>query len=748
MDIKKLISEMTLEEKASLCSGAGFWETEAIERLGIPSITMTDGPHGLRKQKQGADHLGIYQSVPATCFPAASATACSFDEALIGEMGKALAAECIEADVSIILGPGTNIKRSPLCGRNFEYFSEDPFLSTKMSAAHIKGVQSLGVGTSLKHYAANNQEAFRMCVSAEVDERTLREIYLASFEGAVKEAKPATVMCAYNKVNGEYAGENKYLLTDILRDEWGFDGYVVSDWGAVNDRVKGLEAGLELEMPTSRGKNDAHIVAAVKNGTLQESVLDQAVARLLKVTFDTIITQEKKSNNNLDLNKNNELARKIAAECMVLLKNDDKILPLDNGKKVAFIGEFFEKPRFQGGGSSHINPYKLTSAKEEMGMFPGATYAKGFYIDKDDTDDVLFSEAVKLAASSDVCVIFAGLPDRIESEGYDRKHMRLPENQIYLINELAKVQPNCVVVLHNGSPIEMPWIANVKSVVEAYLAGQASGGAIMDILSGKANPCGKLAETFPLRLQDNPSHLNFPGDSQKVEYREGLFVGYRYYDKKEMPVLFPFGHGLSYTSFEYSGLAISKTEALDTDDITVSVNVKNTGSRQGKEIVQLYIAPKSNTAIRPIKELKGFAKVELDPGQEKTVTITLNKRAFAFYDVTIADWRVEGGTFGILVGASSQDIRLKADITVHPAVPYQRRLTINAPIVDILAHPKGGAFMMQLMKDMPPLPAPDPDSPMAAMMEAVRREIPLHALSNFTGKDITQAQLDEGLGQV
>ena len=745
MDIKKIISEMTLEEKASLCSGATFWSTAAIERLGIPSITLTDGPHGLRKQKMGADHLGIGQSVPATCFPAACATGSSFDVDLMFEMGKALAEECIEEDVSVILGPGTNMKRSPLCGRNFEYFSEDPFLAGKMSAAHINGVQSKGVGTSLKHYAVNDQESYRMTIDAVVDERTLREIYLTPFEIAVKEAKPATVMCSYNLVNGVYASEHKYLLTDILRDEWGFEGYVVSDWGAVNDRVKGLEAGLELEMPTSGGQNNARIVEAVKNGQLCESVLDKAVERLLKITFETQITEEQKAKNKLDLDRNNELARKVASESMVLLKNDNGILPLDSSKKIAFVGEFFEKPRFQGGGSSHINPYKLTSAKDEMGIFANSKYAQGFRIDKDETDEALLAEAVKLAGESEVCIIFAGLPDRFESEGYDRKHMRLPSNQIELINKIAETQPNCVVVLHNGSPVEMPWISNVKGVLEAYLSGQAAGSAVMDILSGKVNPSGKLAESFPFRLQDNPSYLNFPGDMEKVEYREGLYVGYRYYDKKEMPVLFPFGHGLSYTSFEYSEITADKKEALDTDNVTVSLKVKNTGTCAGKEVVQLYVAPKSS--IRPVKELKGFVKVELAPGEEKTVSFTLDKRSFAFYDVNLMDWRVEGGTYGILAGASSQDIRLETGIVVTPAIPYQRPLTINSPMEEILANPKAAAFVQKIMSNSPRQPAPQPEegSPMAELMEAMKKEAPLRAMCTFAGIVITQEMFDEAL---
>ena len=744
---------MTLEEKASLCSGLTAWETKAVERVGVPTITMTDGPHGLRRQKKEQDHLGIFNSIPATCFPAGCATASSFDVDLIAEMGKAIAVECIAEDVSIILGPGTNIKRSPLCGRNFEYFSEDPYLAGKMSAAHINGVQQTGVGTSLKHYVANEQETLRMTIDSQVDERTLREIYLAPFEEAVKEARPTTVMCAYNKVNGEYASENKYILTDILRDEWGFEGYVVSDWGAVNDRVKGLIAGLDLEMPSTRGVNDALIVEAVKSGKLEMAVLDKAVERLLKITFDTVVTNEQKTKYPLDLEKHNEIARKIAGECIVLLKNEDKVLPIGKDKKVAFIGEFFEKPRYQGGGSSHINPFKLTSAMDTMGVFPNAAYAQGFIIDNDETDDALLAEALKLAAESDVCVVFAGLPDRYESEGYDRKHMGFPANQNRLIAELAKVQPNIVVVLHNGSPVEMPWISDVKAVVELYLGGQATGAAAMDILCGDVNPSGKLAETFPLRLQDNPSHIYFPGDRDKVVYGEGVFVGYRYYDKKEMPVLFPFGHGLSYTNFEYSSMTIDRTEALDTDTITISVKVKNTGTVPGKEVIQLYVAPKSATVVRPIKELKGFKKICLAVGEEKTVSFVLDKRSFAFYDACRKEWRVEGGEYDILVGASAADIRLQTAVTVNPAVPVKRPITVNSTVVEVMEDPRGAAFLAKLRENSPMAKMMEnadpsaPANPMAEMFKEMMKSIPLRSIGMFSGTTITQEMLDDVFSQ-
>jgi len=749
MDIKKIVSEMTLQEKASLCSGMTSWETKPVARLGIPSIFMADGPHGLRKQKAQTDHLGLFESIPATCFPAGCATASSFDEELIAEMGKAIATECIASDVSILLGPGTNIKRSPLCGRNFEYFSEDPYLAGKMTAAHIKGVQETGVGTSLKHYVANEQETFRMTISTEVDERTLREIYLAPFEEAVKESKTTTVMCSYNKVNGVYASENKYLLTDILRDEWGFDGFVVSDWGAVNNRLRGLLAGLELEMPATGGVNDAIIVAAVKYGKLDESILDRAVERILKVTFDTVVTKEQKAKYPLDLNQNNKLARQVAGECIVLLKNEDNMLPLAKIKKIAFVGEFFEKPRIQGGGSSHINPYRVTPANESIGLF-NASYAKGFLIDSDDTDNELLAEAKKLASESDVCVIFAGLPDRYESEGYDRKHMGMPANQNELIAEIAKTQPNCVVVLHNGSPVEMPWVNDVKAIVEAHLGGQATGAAVMDILSGAVNPSGKLAETFPLRLQDNPSHLNFPGDRDKVEYREGVFVGYRYYDKKEMPVLFPFGHGLSYTNFKYFGINVDKVNALDTDTIKVSVNVKNIGNVLGKEVVQLYVAPKMESVVRPVKELKGFKKVSLNAGAEKTVTFTLDKRSFAFYDANRKEWRIDGGTYTLMVGSSSQDIRVERDITITPVKPVIRPLTLNSTVMDFMGDAKGAAFIEKIKSDSPMLANMGKNdennpNPMADMIAAMSKEMPIRALGMFSGKHITQAMLDEAL---
>jgi len=742
-DIKKLISQMTLEEKASLCSGLDLWHLKGVERLGIPSIMVSDGPHGLRKQN--AEHIELKTSVPATCFPTAVGLASSWNRELVEKVGAAIGEECQAEGVSVLLGPGANIKRSPLCGRNFEYFSEDPYLSSEMAASHIKGVQSQGVGTSLKHFAANNQEHRRMSVDAVIDERTLREIYLASFEGAVKKGKPWTVMCSYNRVNGEYASENKYLLTDILRDEWGFDGVVVSDWGAVNERVKALEAGLDLEMPSSFGIRDQQIVQAVKEGKLSEEVLDRAVERILNLIFKAV--DGRKENATYDKEAHHQLAREVARECMVLLKNEDKILPLKRQGTIAVIGEFARKPRYQGGGSSHVNPTKLDDIYEEIKKSAGNSvnvlYAKGYRLDKDEVDEGLLEEAKQVAMNADVAVIFAGLPEHYESEGYDRQHMRMPESHCALIEGVAEVQPNVVVVLSNGSPVEMPWIDKVKGLLEAYLGGQALGGAIADLLFGDANPSGRLAETFPKKLSDNPSYLNFPGEGDRVEYREGIFVGYRYYDKKGIEPLFPFGYGLSYTTFEYSDLNISKKEILDTETVTVSVKVKNTGDRAGKEVVQLYVRDVESSVIRPEKELKGFEKVELQPGEEKVVTFELDKRAFAYYNVDIKDWHVESGEFEIMIGKSSRDIVLKDRIFVRSTVavkkPVHRNTLVGELLLDPVLAPVFKEFLTKAGQGSPMFSATQDQD---AMLMAMMKYTPLRALVNFGGGKFTEEMLD------
>ncbi|MBR2276173.1 MAG: glycoside hydrolase family 3 C-terminal domain-containing protein, partial [Lachnospiraceae bacterium] len=622
VNIKDLISKMTLEEKASFCSGADFWHTEALERLGISSSMVSDGPHGLRKQDQSGDHLGVNDSIVAVCFPASCATASSFDRELINEIGQAIGEECQAEDLSVILGPAVNIKRSPLCGRNFEYLSEDPYLAGEMAASFIEGVQSKNVGTSIKHFAANNQEHERLSGSSEVDERTLREIYFPAFETAVKKAKPWTVMCSYNQINGVFASENEWLLKKVLREEWGFDGYVVSDWGAVNERVKGLLAGLDLEMPSSDGDNDRLIAEAVRKGELSEEVLDEAVEHILNIVFRYA---ENKKGGTFDKEADHKKAERFAEECMVLLKNEDGILPVKKGEKLAVIGEFAEKPRFQGGGSSHINSYKVSDTLSAIKERDEVIYAKGFYSNSDVESQALFEEAEQAARQADKVIIFAGLPDSFESEGYDREHMRLPECQNKLIEKLMGINENIIVVLHNGSPVEMPWASRVKGIIEAYLGGEGVGSAVAKTLYGEINPSGHLAETFPLRLQDTPCYLEFPGKGEKVYYTERFFVGYRYYDSREAEVLFPFGHGLSYTTFRIEGLRVEgadkalRIEAPEDFKVKVSVDVTNTGDREGKEVVQLYVSDRSGMEVRPVHELKGFEKVSLKPGETKTV---------------------------------------------------------------------------------------------------------------------------------
>ncbi|MDN5338127.1 MAG: beta-glucosidase [Thermotogaceae bacterium] len=744
-NIKEFVSKMTLEEKASLCSGLDFWRTKPVERLGIPSIMMTDGPHGLRKAK--GEEVGIGDSVPATCFPTASALASSWNRELLKKVGEAIAQECLAEKVAIILGPGANIKRSPLCGRNFEYYSEDPYLSGEMAASIIEGIQSKGIGTSLKHFVANNQEHRRLSVSAEVDERTLREIYLAGFEIAVKKAKPWTVMAAYNKVNGTYCFKNKFLLTDILRKEWGFEGIVVSDWGAVDviERAEALKAGLDLEMPSSGGLGDKNIVEAVKNGDLPEEVLDEAVERLLKIIFRGFENQKDAT---FDKDEHHKFAKEVAKECVVLLKNEDDILPLKTDSRIAVIGSFAKKARYQGGGSSHINPTRLDVPYDEILKLvedpSNVLYCDGYDLESEEIKEELINEAKEIARNSDVAVIFAGLPENYESEGFDRENMCMPESHNKLIEEVAKVQPNVVVVLFNGAPVEMPWIDRVKGLFEAYLGGQAVGGAVAELLFGKANPSGKLAETFPKKLAHNPSHPYFPGEDDKVEYREGIFVGYRYYDKKEIEPLFPFGFGLSYTKFEYSDLKVDKKQAKDTDTITVSVKVKNVGNMAGKEVVQLYVRDVESSVIRPEKELKGFEKVELKPGEEKTVTFVLDKRSFAYYNIDIKDWYVESGDFEILIGRSSRDIVLKETVKIESTQKFRKRFTRNTPLGDLMEDPVGSEILSNLLEQF------SKSSPMGAMSQtdptffmALLKYMPLRHLVIFSRGLFTEEMLED-----
>ena len=744
MDVKKLVAQMTLEEKASLLSGADFWHTKAVERLGVPAVMVSDGPHGLRKQRQDGDHLGINDSIKAVCMPTGCATAASFDRDLLRKVGEAVGDACQHERVSVVLGPAVNIKRSPLCGRNFEYFSEDPYLAGEAAVSLIDGVQSRSIGTSVKHFAANSQEHRRMSSDSRMDERTLREIYLPAFEAAVKRAKPWTVMCSYNRLNGTYASEHPWLLTDLLRGEWGFDGYVVSDWGAVNDRAKGVAAGLDLEMPASGGVNDRLIVEAVREGRLDEKMVDQAAERILTINYRYL--ENARPETPWDKDAQHQLARDLAAECMVLLKNEGGLLPLKEGTSIAVIGRFAVEPRFQGGGSSHINSFKVTSLMDALEGAPVA-YADGYEIDRAEPDEAMIREAVEIARNAKVAVIVAGLPDAFESEGYDRTHMRMPACQEALIERVAAANPNTVVVLLNGSPIEMPWIGKVRAVLEAYLGGQAVGGATADVLYGRKNPCGRLPETFPLRMEHNPSHLSYGGEGDVAAYREGVFVGYRYYDKKAMDVLFPFGYGLSYTSFEYSNLALSADSIMDTENLTATVQVKNTGSVAGKEVVQLYVADEESSVFRPVRELKGFEKVALAPGEEKTVHFTLDKRAFAYWNETIHDWHVETGFFQIQIGRSSRDIALSAKVSVESTVEIPVTYTLNSIFLDLLKSEKAMDILQPLMGRITEALGGGSDVAASAispeMMQAMLSYSPLRSAVSFTGGAVTHEQLEE-----
>ncbi len=741
--ITELISKMTLEEKAGLCSGEDFWHTKGIERLGIPSVMVSDGPHGLRKQEDEADHLGINDSIKAVCFPAGCATASSFDRDLLEELGEIIGNECQAENISTILGPAMNIKRSPLCGRNFEYYSEDPLVSSEMASAFVRGVQSKSVGTSPKHFMANNQEYHRMTSSSEMDERTMREIYLASFESMVKKEKPWTIMNSYNKLNGTYLCENKEMLSDILRDEWEFDGYVMTDWGAMNERVEALKAGCNLEMPASGGKTDKEIVDAVRSGELDEAVLDQRCEEFLNIIFRYI--ENRDENAVFDREKDHEKARHIEEESIVLLKNEDSILPLSPEQKTAFIGKYAAAPRFQGGGSSHINSFKTESAMDALEIVDGINkeniiYAQGYDDLEDKTDEELLREAVEAAKSAETAVIFAGLPDSFESEGYDRTHMRMPQCQITLIEEVAKVQPNTVVVLHNGAPVEMPWIDKVKAVVEVYLGGQAVGGATVNVLYGNTNPSGHLAETFPIRVQDTPCYLTYGGEHDKSVYSEGVFVGYRYYASKEMNVLFPFGHGLSYTTFSYSNLTVEKKRIRESETLRVSVDVTNAGNRFGKEVVQLYVAPKNSTVIRPVRELRAFEKTGIAPGETKTVTFLLDSRAYAYWSTEIHGWHVESGEYEIQIGKNAQDIILSRTVYVESEHVIPKVFTLNTTMGEILADPKGKAVFEQAMSGMAGSDAQEMESQAlegdgeaisAEMMAAMMEAMPLRQMISF-----------------
>jgi beta-glucosidase len=751
LDVEALIAELTLEEKASLVMGSDFWHTFPVERLGIDRIMVADGPHGLRMQPDEGDHVGIGGSAPATCFPTASGLASSWNRALLAEVGDALAQEARVQGVSVILGPGINMKRSPLCGRNFEYLSEDPYLAGELALAMAAAIQEQGVGTSVKHFAANNQEDDRLRVSAEVDERTLREIYLPAFERVVTACQPWTVMCAYNKVNGVYASEHHWLLTEVLRDEWGFDGVVVSDWGAVHDRVAALAAGLDLEMPPAKGHSEVAVIEAVSSGALAPEVLDTGVARVLRLVAKSAPTR-KAIPPDPAYDEHHGLARKAARESAVLLKNDG-VLPLTMvaDQTLAVIGAFATTPRYQGAGSSQVNPTSLDVPLEELrgALPPGVrlNHSQGFSLDDPAdaaTDAELRTQAREVAREADVVVLYLGLPAAAESEGFDRTHLELPDNQLLLLETVAQVTSRVVVVLANGSVVRTSaWEDRVGAVLESWLGGQAAGGAVADLLTGVANPSGKLAETIPLRLEDNPSYLNFPGDSQLVRYGEGLFIGYRAYDALALEVSHPFGFGLSYTSFDVGPPQVMVAGSVEAGDLRVEVTatVTNTGDRAGAEVVQVYVTDPECSVRRPAQELKGFAKIELGPEESGEVNIELDTRAFSYWSTLLRRWVVEAGEFVLRVGTSSRDL------------PYSLSLELEAPLIapplnrdstlhEWLAHPRGREVLTTALGAVGDGPLADP-----GLLQVIG-SMPLSTLASFGMPGVDHDLLDRLVTQL
>lgn len=695
--MRENVSQLTIEEKAGLVSGASFWTTRPVERLGIPAVTMTDGPHGVRLQLASADHLGLNASEPATSFPTACATGSSWDPALLTEMGRALAAEARALGVDILLGPGVNIKRSPLCGRNFEYFSEDPFHSGVLGAAIVQGLEDGGVGASVKHFAANNQETDRMRVDVDVDERTLREIYFPAFERVIAEGKPSTVMCSYNKVNGTHASQNRWLLTDVLRGDWDYDGYVVSDWGAVVDPVAAIAAGVDLEMPSTGDRSIRAIVAAVQAGNLDEALLDTAVSRVL--TVHERLVAARTGSASADLDAHHALARRIAVDSAVLLANDNDLLPLaaTDGGSIAVIGEFARTPRYQGAGSSHINPTRLDDALTAIRSHSerAVQFAAGFSFDGDD-DTALHDEAVSLAEASSVVIAFLGLPPDEESEGFDRTHLHLPDTQRVLLEQIIRVNPNVIVVLSNGGVVTLDGIAGeVSAILEMWLAGQASGSAAADIIFG-AEPGGRLAETIPRALSHTPAYTNWPGENSVVRYGERFYVGYRWYDKTDRDVQYPFGFGLSYTTFAYTDLTVTVPDRT-TAHAFVDITVHNTGNRAGSDVVQVYVGDDQATIDRPNRELKGFTKVRLDAGERRTVRIELDERAFAFWGAH--GWTVEPGEFTISAGPHSRHLPLAETITLDVPAPVAV-LTWDSTLNEWLAHPHGAPVLTDALSQM------------------------------------------------
>jgi beta-glucosidase len=713
----------------ALTGGSDFWHTHAVPEAGLPEVMLTDGPHGVRKQAGSADHVGINDSVPATCFPPAVGLASTWNPGLLTEVGKALGEECRALKVGVLLGPGLNIKRSPLCGRNFEYFSEDPYVAGELAAALVTGIQSQGIGTSVKHFAANNQETDRMRRDSQVDIRTLREIYLRGFQKVVTTAKPWTVMCSYNKVNGTHASENHWLLTEVLRDEWGFDGFVMSDWGAVQDRVRALKAGLDLEMP-AQASHEAGVVAALASGEIDEATINTAYARIERILKLALASLDG-APDTFDVDAHHALARKAAEQSIVLLSNDG-VLPLAADTKVAVVGEFARTPRYQGAGSSRVNPTKLDNALDAIAAIVGhvVPFAPGFSTNpKVPAADGALDEAVAVAKDADVVLAFLGLGESHESEGFDRTTCDLPAEQLAVLEGILAVNPNVVVVLSNGSSVIVTSFKDrVRAIVEGWLLGQAGGPATADVLYGNVNPSGKITETIPYRLEDVPSYVNFPGDTTGVRYGEGLFVGYRGYDATRTEVAFPFGHGLSYTTFGYSDLSVTATG----EGISVSVTVTNTGPTAGREVVQAYVSIAQSTVVRVPRELKGFADVTLEPGASATVEIPIPTDELAFWSVADEAWVVESGRYTVAVGSSSRDLPLSASVDVAGNEPV-RVVTVESTIREAMAVPGFPALMAQMTAG---LPFDDTDEEMAKMM----LDTPLSALIGFAGIPLEQVE--------
>ncbi|EGD55508.1 glycoside hydrolase family 3 C-terminal domain-containing protein [Gordonia neofelifaecis] len=693
-------ADLTLEEKAALTSGLDFWHLKGVDRLGVPSIMVTDGPHGLRKQATGGDHLGLGDSVPATCFPPAVALGSSWDVELVERVGRALGTETSIEDVAVVLGPGINIKRSVLCGRNFEYYSEDPVVSGTIGSALVNGVQAMGVGASLKHFAANNQEYDRMRASSDIDPRPLREIYLRGFERVVKDARPWTVMCSYNRINGVHASQDPWLLTQVLRDEWEFEGLVVSDWGAVADRTAALRAGLDLEMPSSNGRTDADLVAAVRDGSLDEGVLDVVADRVLDL-IRRYQAGAGAASGPLDVDAHHALAREAAGKSIVLLRNEDRLLPLAPDADIAVVGAFAETPRFQGAGSSLINPTRVDTALDEIRALSDreVVYAPGFSLSAHATDAEIVSlrdQAVAIARDAETVVLFLGLPARLESEGFDRTGIDLPADQLELLDAVLAVNRRVVVVLSNGGVVALPFADRVPAIVEGWLLGQAGGGATADVLFGVVNPSGRLTETIPVRLADTPAYLDFGGDFSHVRYGEGLFVGYRWYDARGLEVTYPFGHGLSYTRFEYGPPTASPTPD---GDVEIRVSVTNVGDVAGREVVQVYSSMTESKVQRAPRELKAFTCVPLEPGQSAEAVLTVRRDDLAHWDPRVDRWMVEGGAYTLEVGASSRDIRGNAQVRID-GDEVLLPLTRDSSIGEVLAHPVAGPVLQAALAEM------------------------------------------------